>query len=141
MKSQSNFVQGWFKFGGVELGKIKTVEAIGEKFAWENKTAIYLGSAALAETVADIFLCPLEAVRIRSGLLRRFGRWLSKFAVQGEAADVLNIYIYINQKARKKIPSKHEKHSWKKFFFQKKNTMRAKKKTHHTIMDHLSLYR
>merc|ERR1712150_161006 len=36
-------VQGWFKFGGVEFFKIKAVE-----------------------TIADIFLCPLEAVRIRS---------------------------------------------------------------------------
>lgn len=60
------FVQGWFKFGGVEFFKIKTVEAIGEEKAWDNKTAIYLGAAAGAEFIADIFLCPLEAVRIRS---------------------------------------------------------------------------
>jgi len=60
------FVQGWFKFGGVEFFKIKTVERIGEQAAWENKTAIYLGSSAAAECIADIFLCPLEAVRIRS---------------------------------------------------------------------------
>merc|ERR1719223_1659502 len=39
---------------------------MGEEAAWNNKTAIYLGSAALAETIADVFLCPLEAVRIRS---------------------------------------------------------------------------
>merc|ERR1712125_48783 len=60
------FIQGWFKFGGVEFFKIKSVEAMGEEKAWNNKTAIYLGSAACAETIADIFLCPLEAVRIRS---------------------------------------------------------------------------
>mmetsp|Transcript_6139 Transcript_6139/g.11638 ORF Transcript_6139/g.11638 Transcript_6139/m.11638 type:complete len:322 (-) Transcript_6139:167-1132(-) len=60
------FVQGWFKFGGVEFFKIKAVESMGEEKAWENKTAIYLGAAAVAETIADIFLCPLEAVRIRS---------------------------------------------------------------------------
>merc|ERR1719476_686720 len=39
------FIQGWFKFGGVEFFKIK---------------------AAAAEFIADIFLCPLEACRIRS---------------------------------------------------------------------------
>ena len=39
---------------------------MGEEKAWENKTPIYLGAAAAAETIADIFLCPLEAVRIRS---------------------------------------------------------------------------
>merc|ERR1712176_808803 len=60
------FVQGWFKFGGVEFFKIKSVETMGEEKAWANKTVIYLGAAALAECIADIFLCPLEAVRIRS---------------------------------------------------------------------------
>jgi len=60
------FVQGWFKFGGVEFFKINAVQAMGEEKAWANKTPIYLGSAAAAETIADVFLCPLEAVRIRS---------------------------------------------------------------------------
>jgi len=60
------FVQGWFKFGGVEFFKIKAVKALGDKKAWDNRTAIYLGAAAGAEFVADCFLCPLEACRIRS---------------------------------------------------------------------------
>merc|ERR1719197_223767 len=60
------FIQGWFKFGGVELIKIKTAESIGDQAAWENRTAIYLGAAACAEVIADVFLCPLEACRIRS---------------------------------------------------------------------------
>jgi solute carrier family 25 phosphate transporter 3 len=60
------FIQGWFKFGGVEFFKIKAAASIGEKAAWENRTAIYLGAAAGAEFIADIFLCPLEACRIRS---------------------------------------------------------------------------
>jgi solute carrier family 25 phosphate transporter 3 len=34
--------------------------------AWDNRTGIYLASSAGAEFVADLFLCPLEAVRIRS---------------------------------------------------------------------------
>mmetsp|Transcript_2792 Transcript_2792/g.5749 ORF Transcript_2792/g.5749 Transcript_2792/m.5749 type:complete len:334 (-) Transcript_2792:66-1067(-) len=60
------FIQGWFKFGGVEFFKIKSVEALGDEKAWNLKTPIYLGASAAAETIADIFLCPLEAVRIRS---------------------------------------------------------------------------
>eukprot|EP00985_Skeletonema_marinoi_P015776 scaffold8250_cov105-Skeletonema_marinoi.AAC.2 len=60
------FVQGWFKFGGVEFFKIQAVSALGEEKAWDNKVGIYLGAAAAAETIADIFLCPLEAVRIRA---------------------------------------------------------------------------
>jgi len=59
------FVQGWFKFGGVEFFKIKAVESLGEQKAWDNKTNIYLGAAAGAEFIADVFLCPLEATRIR----------------------------------------------------------------------------
>merc|ERR1711972_146720 len=46
--------------------KIKAATMIGEKKARENRTAIYLGAAAGAEFIADIFLCPLEACRIRS---------------------------------------------------------------------------
>jgi solute carrier family 25 phosphate transporter 3 len=59
------FIQGWFKFGGVEYFKINAVQALGEEKAWDNKGLIYIGAAACAEFIADIFLCPLEAVRIR----------------------------------------------------------------------------
>jgi hypothetical protein len=41
-------------------------QALGEQKAWENRTSIYLAAAAGAEFIADLFLCPLEAVRIRS---------------------------------------------------------------------------
>jgi len=59
------FVQGWFKFGGVEFFKINMSASIGVQSAWDNKTAIYLAAAAGAEFIADIFLCPLEATRIK----------------------------------------------------------------------------
>eukprot|EP00968_Pinguiococcus_pyrenoidosus_P008780 scaffold650_cov249-Pinguiococcus_pyrenoidosus.AAC.8 len=56
---------GWFKFGGVEYFKINTAQALGPQAAWDNRTSIYLGASAAAEFIADIFLCPLEATRIR----------------------------------------------------------------------------
>merc|ERR1719426_275861 len=59
------FVQGWFKFGGVELCKINFAKSLGDEKAWSMRTPVYLASAAIAEFVADIFLCPLEACRIR----------------------------------------------------------------------------
>lgn len=59
------FIQGWFKFGGVEFFKINATQYLGEEKAWDNKGVIYIASAAAAEFIADIFLCPLEAVRIR----------------------------------------------------------------------------
>jgi solute carrier family 25 phosphate transporter 3 len=60
------FVQGWFKFGGVEFFKVKFAKALGDRKAWDNRTSIYLASSAMAEFIADLFLCPLEAIRIRS---------------------------------------------------------------------------
>jgi solute carrier family 25 (mitochondrial phosphate transporter), member 3 len=59
------FIQGWFKFGGVEFFKINIAQSLGEQSAWDNRTAVYLGASAMAEFVADIFLCPIEATRIR----------------------------------------------------------------------------
>jgi len=59
------FIQGWFKFGGVEFFKIQAATALGPQGAWDQRNNIYLASAAGAEFIADIFLCPLEATRIR----------------------------------------------------------------------------
>jgi len=59
------FIQGGFKFGGVEVFKIAAVNSMGEQAGWDNRTSIYLGAAAAAEFIADVFLCPLESVRIR----------------------------------------------------------------------------
>merc|ERR1712216_652424 len=63
--AQGYFIQGWFKFGGVEFFKINFTSAMGEQAAWDNRTKIYLASAGIAEFIADIFLCPYEACRIR----------------------------------------------------------------------------
>merc|ERR1711934_990886 len=63
--AQGYFVQGWFKFGGVEFFKINITRSVGEQKAYDNRTSIYLASAAMAEFIADIFLCPYEACRIR----------------------------------------------------------------------------
>eukprot|EP00522_Entomoneis_paludosa_P003642 CAMPEP_0172471546 /NCGR_PEP_ID=MMETSP1065-20121228/67870_1 /TAXON_ID=265537 /ORGANISM="Amphiprora paludosa, Strain CCMP125" /LENGTH=321 /DNA_ID=CAMNT_0013229649 /DNA_START=1794 /DNA_END=2759 /DNA_ORIENTATION=- len=61
------FIQGWFKFGGVEFFKIQAAKYLNdEQKTWDNKTTIYMGAAAGAEFIADLFLCPLEAVRIRA---------------------------------------------------------------------------
>lgn len=58
-------LQGWFKFGGVEYFKINITKMIGDQSAWDNRQKIYLASSAMAEFIADIFLCPYEACRIR----------------------------------------------------------------------------
>jgi len=58
-------IVGWFKFGGVEFFKINFAKILGDEVTWNNRNNIYLASSACAEFIADIFLCPLEATRIR----------------------------------------------------------------------------
>merc|ERR1719263_1916325 len=85
------FVQGWFKFGGVEFFKIQFVNALGEEKAWDNRNNIYLASAAGAEVIADVFLCPLEATRIRlvsnpsyaNGMMAAMGKMAAEKGVVG----------------------------------------------------------
>jgi len=76
------FVQGWFKFGGVEFFKINIAKSLGEQKAWDNRTAIYLAAAAGAEFIADVFLCPLEATRIRLVSNPSFAKGLSDGAAR-----------------------------------------------------------
>jgi solute carrier family 25 phosphate transporter 3 len=70
------FVQGWFKFGGVELVKTQMATYLGEKKAWQNRNAIYLTAAASAEFAVGMFICPLEATRIRLVSNPSFGNGL-----------------------------------------------------------------
>ena len=81
------FIQGWFKFGGVEFFKVNITKSVGDESAWKNKTGIYLLSAACAEFIADIFLCPLEATRIRLVAQPDFGSGLMDAAPKIMAQD------------------------------------------------------
>ncbi|KAK4190316.1 putative mitochondrial phosphate carrier protein [Podospora australis] len=79
------FLQGAFKFGGYEFFKQQAINQVGYENASKYRTAVYLGSSALAEFFADIALCPLEATRIRlvsqptyaNGLIGGFTKMLS----------------------------------------------------------------
>ena len=83
------FLQGAFKFGGYEFFKQQCINQLGYETASNNRTAVYLASAACAEFFADIALCPLEATRIRlvseptfaSGLLSGFSKIASQEGV------------------------------------------------------------
>jgi solute carrier family 25 phosphate transporter 3 len=72
------FVQGGAKFAGYEYFKSKLINATGSiETATQYRTGIYLGSAAIAEFIADIALCPLEATRIRLVSERGFASGLT----------------------------------------------------------------
>ena len=99
------FVQGWFKFGGVEFFKINAAQSMGVEKAWENKTVIYLGAAAAAETIADMFLCPLEAVRIRSVSDPQFCTGLvDGFVKMGKAEGIGGFYAGLLPILGKQVP-------------------------------------
>lgn len=79
-------IQGAFKFGGYEVFKKFFIDQLGYDTASRYRNSIYMGSAAIAEFLADICLCPLEATRIRlvsqpnfaNGLVGGFSRILKE---------------------------------------------------------------
>jgi solute carrier family 25 phosphate transporter 3 len=58
-------IQGAFKFGFYELFKHEFSEMVGEENAHRFRDLVYLVSSASAEVIADIGLCPFEAVKVR----------------------------------------------------------------------------
>jgi len=99
------FVQGWFKFGGVEFFKVQFASAMGDRAAWNNRTAIYLASSAMAEFIADLFLCPLEAVRIRSVSDKTFPKGLGAGAARMLSTDgILGFYAGLGPILFKQVP-------------------------------------
>ncbi|KAL9086181.1 MAG: hypothetical protein Q9165_007246 [Trypethelium subeluteriae] len=62
---ESYSVQGAFKYGGYEWFKKFYSDLAGPENAYKYKTWIYLAGSASAEFIADIGLCPFEAVKVR----------------------------------------------------------------------------
>ncbi|KAF1997612.1 mitochondrial carrier [Amniculicola lignicola CBS 123094] len=58
-------VQGGLKYGGYEFFKKFYADLVGEENFHKYKTGIYLAGSASAEFIADIGLCPFEAVKVR----------------------------------------------------------------------------
>lgn len=58
-------MQGAGKYGFYEYFKHKYATLVGEENAAKYKTALFLGASASAELIADIGLCPFEAVKVR----------------------------------------------------------------------------
>lgn len=57
--------QGLCKFGFYELFKKKFADAVGEEAAHNYRTWVYMAASASAEVIADVALCPWEAVKVR----------------------------------------------------------------------------
>ncbi|KAJ4296088.1 Cu/Pi carrier [Collariella sp. IMI 366227] len=57
--------QGAFKYGWYEFFKKTYSDMAGPEAAYKYKTALYLSASASAEFLADIALCPMEAIKVR----------------------------------------------------------------------------
>lgn len=57
--------QGAFKYGWYEYFKKTYSDLAGAENAYKYKTVLYLSASASAEFLADIALCPFEAVKVR----------------------------------------------------------------------------
>lgn len=81
--------QGACKMGFYEFFKKYYSDIAGAEYAAKYKTLIYLAGSASAEVIADVALCPMEAVKVRVQTQPRFARGLRdglpKF-VQAEGA-------------------------------------------------------
>jgi solute carrier family 25 phosphate transporter 3 len=58
--------QGAGKYGFYEFFKETYSEMFGPKFSNDYKTLVYLSASASAEFLADIFLCPWEAIKVKT---------------------------------------------------------------------------
>ncbi|KAK3394227.1 mitochondrial phosphate carrier protein 2 [Podospora didyma] len=57
--------QGAFKYGWYEYFKKTYSDMAGPELSYKYKTALYLSASASAEFLADIALCPFEAIKVR----------------------------------------------------------------------------
>jgi solute carrier family 25 phosphate transporter 3 len=58
-------LQGTGKFGFYEYFKKTYSDLAGPEAAHKNRTSLYLAASASAEILADVALCPLEALKVR----------------------------------------------------------------------------
>lgn len=58
--------QGAGKYGLYEFFKYKYSDIVGEEYATKYRTLVYLSGSASAEFFADLFLCPWEAIKVKT---------------------------------------------------------------------------
>lgn len=79
-------LQGAAKFGFYEFFKKKYSDMVGEENARKYQTLIFLAGSASAEFIADVGLCPFEAVKVKvqtvPGYAKGFADGLPKFISQ-----------------------------------------------------------
>ena len=90
--------QGACKYGFYEYFKKYYADLAGPEIAEKYKTLVYIAGSASAEVIADLALCPFEAVKVRVQTQPGFARGLAdgfpKFvASEGYAGYVFSLCI------------------------------------------------
>lgn len=97
--------QGACKYGLYEFFKKYYTDIAGPEFAAKYKTLIYLAGSASAEVIADVALCPFEAVKVRiqtqPGFARGLGDGFPKFV---KAEGALGLYKGLGPLWGRQIP-------------------------------------
>jgi len=98
-------IQGLCKFGFYEYFKYEYGKAVGEENAKKYKDLLYISASASAEFIADIGLCPFEAIKVRVQTKPDFARGLfdglPKFVAQEGFG---NLYASIGPLWARQIP-------------------------------------
>lgn len=85
--------QGLCKFGFYEFFKWYYAGIVGEKTAYEQRTLLYSAASASAELIADVALCPFEAVKVKiqtnTGWARGMSDGIPKFIREEGGAGAL----------------------------------------------------
>lgn len=97
--------QGLCKFGFYEYFKWKFATIVGEENAYKYRDLVYMSASASAEIIADLALCPFEAVKVRVQTTPSFARGLldglPKFAAQ---EGVGNLYASLGPLWARQVP-------------------------------------
>ncbi|KAH3674981.1 hypothetical protein WICPIJ_009367 [Wickerhamomyces pijperi] len=95
-------LQGSGKYGFYEIFKYQYSNLVGHEFAEKNKTALYLASSASAEFLADLALCPLEAIKVKTqttippyakGLSDGFSKFVAKEGYAGLYKGLVPLWL------------------------------------------------
>lgn len=98
-------LQGAAKFGFYEYFKKKLADAIGEERANNNRMIFYMTCSAGAELVADVFLAPWEAVKVRMQTQPEFAKSMTGTITKMYAQEgLVGLYRNVVPLAFRQVP-------------------------------------
>jgi len=98
-------LQGLCKFGFYEYFKHYYSELVGEENAYKYRDLVYMSASASAEFIADLALCPFEAVKVRIQTDPKYARGLMDGLPKFYSTEgVGNLYASIGPLWARQVP-------------------------------------